>query len=94
MALTQLSANKLYRGLAVLAVNTVGESGATVQDSRAYYLGHADIHHGIIPEQDEPLPAEILKRYRERIKHWAKIAAYYPDSQPCSYAWTSGDLRS
>ena len=92
MRLTKVSVGKLYRGLAVLAVIEILNGGATVEDARSYYLGHADIHHGIVPEQDEPLPAQLLKRYRDRIRAWAKTARYYPDRQPSSYRWDGGNL--
>jgi hypothetical protein len=92
LGLTDLSAGKTYRGLAVIGAGTVRDSGVTVQDSRKWFLGHADILHGMVPDREEPLPAPLLLQYRDRIKKLAKLAKYYPDARPFACRWSSGDL--
>jgi hypothetical protein len=54
---------KIYKGLAILSTQQIRQSGGTLIDTRKVFLGHADIHHDIVPRRGEPLPAEQLKHY-------------------------------
>ncbi len=78
---------KLYRGVAVLRVRRVRAIGPDVVDSRAIYLGHADI---VLPHKrpkQEPPGAGIVKLLRDQGKALAKTASYYADPNPEGQTW-------
>lgn len=86
--LQDLTANKVYRGLAVLTVAEIRHSGADILDSRENYRGHADIKMGVqAPTGGNPLPAPELKVLRDRMKELAKVSRYYADPHPAARRW-------
>jgi hypothetical protein len=78
--------NKKYRGLAVLSVTSIKSHGMTMIDSRKYFCGHADIRlmmaELINREEDEPLPPEVGKRFKELKDRLLKASTFVSDPQP------------
>lgn len=80
---------KKYCGLAVLLARKIRDVGSEVQDSRGEYCGHADIHHGIILQLDEPPGSEDKLKLDERLRELIKVVIYYRDLDPEALTWTS-----
>jgi hypothetical protein len=87
------NSGKTYKGLAILSAKQIRESGAGIVDTREIFEGHADIKHRIVPIRGEPLPAEQLQVLRDRVKMLAKLANYYPDTDPRDLNWVGPSLR-
>jgi len=79
-----------FKGFAVLTAHAVRECGSDVKDSRAAYLGHADIIHDQILPKNEPPPPE----FNERLKRMVEAAHYFPDPAPETDTWTGDDFSA
>ncbi len=79
-----------FKGFAVLTAYSVRECGSDVKDSRAAYLGHADIIHDQILPKNEPPPPE----FNERLKRLVEASQYFPDPDPESDTWTGEDFSA
>jgi hypothetical protein len=91
-ALSQPEQGKRYVGLAVTRAGIVRIYGADVVDSRAEFLGHADIRHGYTRSALEPPPPEVLKVLKDRCKALAKAATFIRDPEPETGGWAGSEL--
>ncbi len=86
---------KTYQGFAVLKALHIRSVGSDVNDSRDFFLGHADIHHGIVLEPNEPPDSNQAMLLNERLRELVeKLAIYYPDPKPETKQWLGADLNS
>jgi hypothetical protein len=84
---------KTYLGLAVLNALHIRSVGSDVNDSRDLFLGHADIHHGIVLEPNEPPESSQAMLLNERLRLLADKAAFYPDPAPDANQWLGAELN-
>lgn len=77
-----------FAGFAVISAGAVRTCGSDVVDSRALYLGHADILHDQILPKGEPPPPE----FNARLRRMAAAAHYFPDPEPDAPGWSGDDL--
>ena len=85
---------KTYQGLAILKAFHIRSVGSDVSDSRDLFLGHADMHHGIVLERNEPPESSQAMMLNERLRELAeKLAIYYPDPKPDTDQWLGADLN-
>lgn len=88
---------KTYYGFAVLRTSGVRDSDMDVVDSRKQYCGHADIKLLMqelkTREPGEPLPAEVLKKFKDLKDSLLNASSYVPDPKPRHYAWQGGKLE-
>ena len=85
--------NKTYQGFAVLKALHIRSIGSDVIDSRDLFLGHADIHHGIIVEPNEPPESRQAMMLNERLRSLAQVAVFYSDPSPDAEQWLGDDLQ-
>ena len=78
---------KLYVGLAFIPAGKVRELGSEAIDTRAEYIGHADICHGFPQQKGEPLPPHLSKQRNERAKAMVRAANFVPDPNPRRPWW-------
>ena len=73
------------------------DSDMDVVDSRKQYCGHADIKLLMqelkTREPGEPLPAEVLKKFKDLKDSLLNASSYVPDPKPRHYAWQGGKLE-
>jgi hypothetical protein len=86
------TANKTYRGLAVLIAARIRTVGAQVIDSQHIYCGHAHISYGFIVPANEPPESETNKKLVELTKGILKSAVYFEDQEPECPTWTGPSL--
>lgn len=86
---------KKFAGLAVLLASQIRSTGATVEDSRQVFLGHADIHlgHPTMQRDQDPIEPANLKLSRDRRKALAKMARYCKDPNSDAQGWTGESLE-
>ncbi len=85
--------SKTYKGLASLKAFDIRSVGSDVNDSRDFFWGHADIHHGIVRESNEPPESSQLMMLNERLRLLADKAIFYPDPAPDANEWLGADLN-
>lgn len=83
----QLAPPKEYKGFAFISARIVREVGSDVIDSRAEYLGHADIKHQFTRKRGETFPPKILKEYDDMLDKLVEAAAYIADPYPHYLLW-------
>lgn len=80
---------KLYKGLVVIQAKSVRVCGSNVVDSRAEYLGHGDVVHGIVkPPKGMKMNPVDRKRLDDKLDGLLKAANYYEDQFPNDFLWT------
>ena len=84
---------KTYKGFAVLKALHIRSVGSDVNDSQDLFLGHADIHHGIVLEPNEPHESSKSMMLNERLRLLADKAVFYPDPAPDANQWLGADLN-
>ena len=78
----------IYVGLAFLPTAAVRSLGSIVVDTRAEYLGHADISHGIYKRAPgEAVPAKVAKKINDRAKAIRAASQFVLDPKPGSFMW-------
>ena len=80
---------KAYVGMAVLSAEAIQAAGSTVTDSRAEFLGHAHISHGIILPRDEPPEPDQVKLLNERLEKIMSRVEYNKCPNPKGMLWWS-----
>jgi hypothetical protein len=85
-------ASAAYVGMATITAGQVRSCGSAVCDSRMIFIGHADIHHGIVAQPDEPQSSVANMLLTERCRALACAATYHPDPDPNNPRWTGSDL--
>lgn len=88
--------NRTYRGFAVLRVKKIRDFNMSVDDSRQYYSGHADIRLMLDAlknrQANEPLSAADGKRLKDLKDYLLASSRYVPDPKPTSSSWRGGHL--
>lgn len=82
---------KTFSGLATIRHKVVIDLGAFVRISKQVDNPfHADIYYGIILQKGEPAPAEL----NLKMKDLARLAFFYPDTNPNSVEWEGDDVSN
>lgn len=92
------SQGKDYVGLAALYASAIRATGASVEDSRDLYYGHADVFvcAGYLEAvrdhvQGDPLPPEIQEVLDDRIGKLLDAAMFHLDPNPKDEGWKGPD---
>jgi len=84
---------KTYQGFAVLKALHIRSVGSDVTDSRDLFLGHADMHHGIVLEPNEPPESSQAMMLSERLRLLVDKAVFYSDPAPDADQWLGAKLN-
>nr|WP_175799559.1 hypothetical protein [Burkholderia anthina] len=89
---------KAYVGLAALDAQTIRSTGATVEDSRELFYGHADVFvcAGYLEAvrdhvQGDPLPPQIQEVLDDRVGKLIDAAVFHLDPNPTDEGWNGPD---
>ncbi|MGB9337252.1 MAG: hypothetical protein WCB14_19740 [Candidatus Acidiferrales bacterium] len=83
----EIAATK-YQGLAVLRAREIREVGASVEDSRVYYCGHAHIAFGFVLPIGEPPTSDRSEQLVKKLQALKRAARYCADPNPSGATWT------
>lgn len=92
-AIADPASGKTYQGVAALNAGAIRHVGAQISDSRAEFLGHADIKLGVVrPLENDPPSPEDIQRLTAIKRALLKIAKYHPDSDADSDIWSGAPM--
>jgi hypothetical protein len=87
------SPNQTYVGLLTIKASAVRAAGSEVNDSRAVFLGHADLDHGLVsPPRDEPPTSLNLQAMAERCDALLKASTFHRDPERDQPNWKGSPL--
>jgi hypothetical protein len=87
------SAGRIYQGFAVVYARGVRSTGCEVFDSRAEFLGHADIRTGIAcPPRGVPMEPEMREKSNEISSRLVALSRYIKDPLPEGSGWAGPAL--
>lgn len=81
--------NNAYVGFAAISAASIRSLHSEVTDSRQEFCGHADISHGVVVPEGEPLTPELNLRLRD-LKDRAKLLM---DPAPADDSWTGEGIE-
>ena len=85
--------DKTFMGFAVLTASEITDVGSYIEDSRRYFLGHADIIHTTFLNPDEPLKANENRLLNDILRSISEKARYYEDPFPDIDKWNGANLE-